>query len=58
MLKKLFRAAASRLPAPLFAYVAGSFMVSYGAAWIYPPAGFITGGVLLIALVVERGGKP
>jgi hypothetical protein len=34
--------------------LAGWFLISYGAYSIYPPAGFITGGVLLVAGTILR----
>lgn len=38
--------------------LAGAGNVAYGAWLIYPPAGFITGGVLLIVggIIASRGG--
>lgn len=55
MLKKLALAISSRVS--LFTYLFGACLVTYGVTWIYPPAGVITGGLFLIALVVETGGR-
>lgn len=56
MLKKLMAAVAARVA--FLTYVAGACLISFGASYAYPPAGPIAGGILLIALVVETGGKP
>jgi hypothetical protein len=34
------------------AFVAGLLMIGYGAWRIYPPAGYITGGLLLVGVAV------
>ena len=45
--------------APDSLLVGGAAAISYGAWMIYPPAGFIAGGVLLIAggVLLIRGGQ-
>lgn len=54
MLKRI-KAVASR--ASLLTYLAGAGLISFGGSLIFLPAGVIAGGVLLIALVFETGGK-
>ncbi len=55
MLKKLSAALASRVK--LLAYLAGAGTVGTGAALVYLPAGVVTGGLFLIALVIDVGGS-
>lgn len=55
MLKKLAQGVSSR--AMLLTYIAGAVLMSFGASLAYSPAGFIVGGVLLIALVFDTGGR-
>ncbi len=55
MLKKLATAVASRVS--LLTYLLGAAAVSFGASLVYVPAGVIAGGVFLIALVIDAGGK-
>lgn len=56
------RWAAGSVPSALrdLAGLAGVGLIAYGAWLVYPPAGFITGGVLLIAgaLLLALGNRP
>lgn len=56
-LQKMLAAAAGHMPDGLM--VAGGGAVSYGAGMVYEPAGWMVGGVLLIAagVLAARGGK-
>lgn len=54
-LAELRAAAGANVPDMLMA--AGAALISYGVWAIYPPAGFITGGVLLLVagVIASRG---
>jgi hypothetical protein len=55
MLKAITRA----LPGTMLdaAGIAGAGLIAYGAWLIYPPAGFITGGALILAGVLRLSTK-
>lgn len=59
MLRKISRSIGAVLPGIILdaAGIAGVGLVAYGAWMIYPPAGFITGGVLVLAGVLLSSGK-
>lgn len=60
-LKALTRAAAAKALGwfPDTLMTAGAGAVSYGASLVYHPAGFVVGGVFLLAagVLLARGGK-